>query len=744
MKTILNLLTAPLLLLCVLVQAQVKTNFNNKTLIDQRGHFLKSYKEIIDFEIPAKNITNLLQAEQSKTDTILKTKPFQIAVPVPVNLDIAKLMNWDDEGDSAYGKFTIKLNGSLSSSINFDKFYLPNGTEMYIYNENGKMITGPITEKENNANKTWGSWVYQGPWLTIEIKTPLSTMKQLMLHANNIAYGYKKVYQVGGFGLSAPCEINVLCPLGNGWQNERNTVALGISGDGTGVFSGSMIMNTCNTNRPFFLTANHVYEEATPVRNVTGWRFTFQAWSPTCTPSQNSNGVTYNGSVFRANWAGSDFCLVELNTTPPANSGINYAGWSRNTTGITQTTIIHHPMGDVMKITNDVNSPTFGNFGGAECWHLVVDNGTTEGGSSGSPYFDQNHRVIGQHYGIDDPNLTICNQVSKYGGRFDVSWTGGGTNSTRLSNWLDPNNSGAMTTNTTNISSLVPFIGVLSISGGDAVCSATSQYTLNNNGIPATGNITWVSSNSNIATVTATGNPSTVTKMGNGNVTITATLSGCDGINSVSKTLVVGIPDNSVFKIYQDPTCNGGTINFGAYSGSTFDNCSLWNMGVTNITWDIPSYCCSFQITNNSGPGVCANGLNNSGIQVYFSNTYIYNAPYIRFKAQNACGWSDWMLRPVPVSFQSCGSWSFSATPNPATSSLNVMLDADDESIKTQNSMTIQEIQITNKLGNLVKQFKYSKKVSKVTLDISSLKQDVYFVRVYNGNEWKTQSISKQ
>ncbi|MBN9352352.1 MAG: Ig-like domain-containing protein [Chitinophagaceae bacterium] len=744
MKTILKLLTAPLLLLCVLAQAQVKTNFNNKTLINERGRFLKSYKATIDFEIPAKNITNLLQAEKSKTDTVQEAQPFQIAVPVSVDLDIAKLMNWDAEGDSAYGKFAIKVNGALSSSINFDKFYLPNGTDMYIYNENGKMITGPVTEKENNPNKIWGSWVYQGPWLTIEIKTPLSTLKQLMLHANNIAYGYKKVYQVLGFGQSAACEINVLCPLGAGWQNERNSVSLILSDNGTSWCSGCLVMNTCNSNRPFYLTANHCFNPPNlPQQNVAAWRFTFQAWSPTCTPSQNSNGVTYNGSTLRANSAGSDFCLVELNNTPPANSGINYAGWSRNTAGINQTTIIHHPAGDVMKITNDVNPPAFGNFKGAQCWHLIVDNGTTEGGSSGSPYFDQNHRVIGQHYGIDDANLTICNQVSKYGGRFDVSWTGGGTNATRLSSWLDPNNSGAMTTNTTNVSSLVPFIGVLSISGSDAVCSATSQYTLNNNGISATGNITWVSSNSNIATVTATGNLATVTKMGNGNVTITATLNACDGIKSVSKTLVVGIPDNSAFNIYQDPSCNGNRINLGAYFGFAFDNCSLWNMGVTDISWDIINGN-SPQITNNSGPGVCSQGLNNSGIQVYFPNPTAFFTPYARFKAQNACGWSDWMLRPMPINFQACGSWSFSAVPNPASSFLSVALDENTQATKTDNSRSIQEIQITDKLGNVVKQFKYSIKISKVILDISSLKQDVYFIRVYNGKEWKSESISKQ
>lgn len=317
-----------LIFLCSIVESQVKTNFNNETIISQNGYFAKRYRTKVDFEIPAKRIYDLLADDNRNAANSTGEKIFKIAVPVSVDIDIAKLSNWNYDKDTAFGKFTIKLDGALSASINFDKFYLPECTEMYVYNENGNMITGPVTESENNSNKIWGSWVYAGEFLTIEIKTPIETIDQLSLHSSNIAYGYKELYsKVGGFGQSGSCEINVLCPLGSGWESERNSVALGISGDGSGTFSGSMIMNTCSTNKTFFLTANHVYELASPVKNVSAWRFTFQAWSPTCAPSQNSNGVTYNGSTLRANWANSDFCLVELNNIPPANSEINYAGW---------------------------------------------------------------------------------------------------------------------------------------------------------------------------------------------------------------------------------------------------------------------------------------------------------------------------------------------------------------------------------------------------------------------------------
>ncbi|MDP1811442.1 MAG: T9SS type A sorting domain-containing protein [Sediminibacterium sp.] len=483
MKAIKLFLLTHLIFFCHLAQAQVKTNFNNETLITIQGRFAKNYKIQIDFELPSKNINELLEKEKNEMAKSNETKPFRLAVPVSVDLDIAKLTNWTYDKEYAYGKFTVKLNGALSASINFDKFYLPKATEMYVYNENGNMITGPVTENENNTNKIWGSWVYRGQFLTIEIKTPVSTKEQLLLHSSNIAYGYKEVYKslkVGGFGQSGTCNINVLCPLGNGWEPERNSVALILDANGQYWCSGSMIMNTCTTNQPFFLTANHCYA-TNPVQNVSAWRFTFQAWSATCTPSQNSDGVIYNGSTLRANWTNSDFCLVELNNTPPTNSGINYSGWTRSTTPAQNATGIHHPSGDVMKISRAANPVSIASAFGTTNQHWRADwtEGVTEGGSSGSPLYDQNHRIIGQLHG--GPSACGSSQLWDFYGRFDLSWTGGGTNTTRLSNWLDPSNSGAMTTNTTNVANLSTIGGAInSVVGYYTVNSGTTQTSIAN------------------------------------------------------------------------------------------------------------------------------------------------------------------------------------------------------------------------------------------------------------------------
>ncbi|MCE2733428.1 MAG: T9SS type A sorting domain-containing protein [Chryseotalea sp.] len=481
MKSI--LITALICVFAGVSNAQVKTNFSNAEKIGLSGKYSKNFRGKNPYVIPARNIKALLRLD-SLENLSGEAKPFKIAEAIPVDIDVLKEAEWVEENSMAYGKFTIVAANAKSVSANFNQFFLPEGTELYVYNENGEMITGPITEGENNENNFWGTWVYKGNKLTVDFKLPVERKNSLKLHISSLAYGFKDIYrtEIANFGESEACNINVLCAIGTGWENERNSVSLILDASSEALCSGALVNNTCNLNIPYLLTANHCFDTPTP-QNVAQWKFTFQAWSSTCTPSLNANGVTFNGSALRARNAATDFCLVELNQLPPTNSGITFSGWSRNTAGITSTTIIHHPVGDIMKISRDNQAPVFDNFSGAQCWRLGLDIGATQGGSSGAPYYDQNHRIIAQHFGINDAHLPVCDRVNKFGGRFDLSWTGGGTNATRLSNWLDPGNTGAMTTNSRNI--FVP-----EIIGNSIICTSQT-YQIDN--LPPGATVNWSS-----------------------------------------------------------------------------------------------------------------------------------------------------------------------------------------------------------------------------------------------------------
>jgi hypothetical protein len=112
-----------------------------------------------------------------------------------------------------------------------------------------------------------------------------------------------------------------------------------------------------------------------------------------------------------------------------------------------------------MKISFDNDALSQCSWGGTNNhWLLDFDDGVMEHVSSGSPLFDQNKRVVGQLHGNQSYNqyVSYCNQPRAEYGEFNLSWTGGGTINTSLSDWL-ADESGVMTINTVRPSISVSF-----------------------------------------------------------------------------------------------------------------------------------------------------------------------------------------------------------------------------------------------------------------------------------------------
>ena len=86
--------------------------------------------------------------------------------------------------------------------------------------------------------------------------------------------------------------------------------------------------------------------------------------------------------------------MLLLNETPAINSGLYYAGWDRYSQRYKyQTTMLHHPKGDVMKISVDDGAPVAMSWNSMQVWKLTWDVAGVQKGSSGGPFFDQNYRT---------------------------------------------------------------------------------------------------------------------------------------------------------------------------------------------------------------------------------------------------------------------------------------------------------------------------------------------------------------
>jgi lysyl endopeptidase len=697
------------------VQAQVKTKFNNVEPLSKGGKFMKNFHDRKPYVIPARDINLLLQKEAQENSDYYKR--LIIAEPIKVNIDVVNEAFWLQENGFSFGRFTLVAAGAKSISLNFNGFYLPDLTEIYVYSENGEMITGPISESENNPNNSWGSWVYKGNKVTIEIKTPSISKSNLKLNISNIGYGYKEIYhttKVNGFGESGGCNINVICPEGSGWENERNSVALVLSGNGSSLCSGALVNNTSDLNIPYFLTANHCY---TADPNPQDWRFTFQAWSSTCDPSSNADGITFNGAILRARNSASDFCLLELSTLPPAGSCITAAGWNRTSTAAANATGIHHPSGDVMKISFDNNpvirASAFGTSNNH--WKVVWDSGVTESGSSGSPLFNQNNQIVGQLEG--GPAGCSSSNLSDFYGSFDRSWTGGGTNSSRLRNWLDPQNTGVVSVNTRELVST-------SISGPLLICNSETYSLINQ---PPGTSVYWVSNNQNGLTIDSETGVATRVNNFSGVVAIQAIINGGCSMLNVSRNIWVGNP--------------------GASSNTLIYPAGLRGVDPVNLS---PSSIYQFRIDQVEGYPTSWTWLLPTGFSFFSGNTtsnpYIQTSPsngtYTLFcRVNNNCGFSYTNNLTINVGSGGGGTplrvrddseeYEFSEAdnvlthlktglfPNPASEYINVEID---------------EMSYLSLIGSAGQCVFSTTGNSRITIQVNDIPNGIYFLRISNEN----------
>jgi hypothetical protein len=159
---------------------------------------------------------------------------------------------------------------------------------------------------------------------------------------------------------------------------------------------------------------------------------------------QNGNGSLSNvlfGATRLMTYATADTTLVELNATPPASWNVTWAGWSRSTSSASEAFGVHHPSLAEKRISIEPDgSQIDGSF------HRVQYNngmGGIEGGSSGSPLFDQNGRIIGTACCVN--TLSPCFPQFTFYGRVSSAWNGGGSSTSRLRDHLDPTGSGVTT-----------------------------------------------------------------------------------------------------------------------------------------------------------------------------------------------------------------------------------------------------------------------------------------------------------
>lgn len=285
---------------------------------------------------------------------------------------------------------------------------------------------------------------------------------------------------------SGACNQDVAClSEDDPWNDPRRSVG---AYQRSGVFActGSLVNNTANDLRLLFVTARHCISPTQAPSTVVYWDY---EW-PTCrrpgaaggtavnppNPNLTNSGATFLASTsnpFGGNCTApnecSDVFLMELDGEPNPDVDLHWAGWDRrpppsvcaqgpgnSTAGLCAT--IHHPGVDEKRITWVAQDIQVGNISGAQnihwhpFWHpnppvlpnmpegapATIPPAVTEPGSSGSPLYSADRRLLGVLSGGPAFCGATGTSLSDFYGGIWHAWDGMGTATTRLRDHLDP------------------------------------------------------------------------------------------------------------------------------------------------------------------------------------------------------------------------------------------------------------------------------------------------------------------
>ncbi len=425
----------------------------------------ESFSEISYYEITKPDMEKIRIEDEKNA---LNDDLYLYGRKLPVNLSIDNAGEWTDlpDGDRVW-RMKLYSEDALALFLLFDDFWLPTEGRLFVYGGDKKQVIGAFTEFNNRESGLFATELIFGEVIVLEYFEPQNVRNMASINISSLGYAYRSVNFLRdgkSFGDSEVCEVNINCvPEGDDWQDEKRGVARisVVTSQGFGWCSGSLINTTLEDGTPYFLTADHC-AEGTSTEDLEQWTFYFNfeataCTSPTSQPSYNS--MVGGTKIARGGESGSDFYLILLNNYVPMSFTPFFNGWDRSAAPPTGGVGIHHPAGDIKKISKFNSATSGGWLSNNTHWRLSWEttqngHGVTEGGSSGSPLFNNSGYIVGTLTGgasacvAGGAGTGTGPDKADYYGKFYYSWSSNGSQDySKLKPWLDPSDSGVTTVN---------------------------------------------------------------------------------------------------------------------------------------------------------------------------------------------------------------------------------------------------------------------------------------------------------
>ncbi|HEX8384771.1 MAG TPA: proprotein convertase P-domain-containing protein [Rubricoccaceae bacterium] len=407
--------------------------------------------------LPAVSNAALLQRDAGLAGEV---RPLRFAEPFSYSVDAHTAGTWEQLGDARVWRLVVESAGAYSLNFGFSQFRLPEGASLWVYAPGRAPEYRPFTSADNEAHGELWTPIVPGSRAVLELDltgVKAGDAADFDLVLGQVAHAYRPAFltaeEKAAFAsdyarMSGSCNVDVICPQGDPYRDIIRSSG-GYTRSGTDICSGSAVNTTRADGEPNFLTANHCGNSTGNAASVVVyWNYQNSTCRAPGSPASGGAGdgprTQFNsGTVFRGSSAASDWNVLTFDDPILPSAQVYLSGWDRRDLAPPSAIAIHHPGVEEKRISfeNDPTSITayLEAAPNATATHIRVtdwDLGTTEGGSSGSPLYSPDQRIVGQLHG----GFASCtSQTADWYGRVYHSMNTG------MAAILDPTGTGAQT-----------------------------------------------------------------------------------------------------------------------------------------------------------------------------------------------------------------------------------------------------------------------------------------------------------
>jgi lysyl endopeptidase len=299
---------------------------------------------------------------------------------------------------------------------------------------------GPFHPASEPGSPYW-SPVLEGETATIELRSTSPERPALSLVQASHLLASPRQADVDSFlKASASCEVDLVCRAAtdSGLAAAGTSIARMVFSSGANSYlcTGTLLNSTGGSFAPFFYTAAHCISTQASASSLTTFWFYERTTCGGSTTSSQFTQVPGGAQLLYADPTVSDVSFLRLNGTPPA--GVQFAGWDASPMTVnTAITAIHHPAGDVKKVSlGTTHGFTYVTGNGLPQQGTFIDvtwnSGVTEGGSSGSGLFSKSGGTYYHRGGLLGGSSSCASPGNDdVYSRFDVAYP-------NIAAWLNP------------------------------------------------------------------------------------------------------------------------------------------------------------------------------------------------------------------------------------------------------------------------------------------------------------------